>query len=51
MLLYLPEFAQTHGLGIGDAIQPSPSIRVFSNELALLYFGRRHPKIKTCIFH
>ena len=45
---YLPEFAQTHVHPVGDAIQPShplsppsppgsifPSIRVFSNELAL----------------
>ena len=45
---YLPEFAQTHVHPVGDAIQPShplsppsppgsifPSIRLFSNELAL----------------
>ena len=47
VLHYLPEFAQTHGLGVGDAIQPSPplwplllpsvfpSIRVFSDESVL----------------
>ena len=48
VLHYLPEFAQTHILCISDAIQPSrplspllllpsifPSIRVFSNDLAL----------------
>ena len=49
VLHYLPEFAQTHVHWVGDAIQPSqplsspsppapqipPSIRVFSNELAL----------------
>ena len=45
---YLPKLAQTHVHGVGDAIQPShllssllllpsvfPSIRVFSNEVAL----------------
>ena len=49
ILHYLPVFTQTHVHWIGDAIQPShpllslllppsifPSIRVFSNELALL---------------
>ena len=49
VLHYLPEFAQTHIHWVGDAIQPShplsslsplpsifPSIRVFSNESALL---------------
>ena len=48
VLHYLPEFAQTHVHWVGDGIQPShpllpsllllsifPSIRVFSNELAL----------------
>ena len=47
VLRFLPEFAQTHAHSVGDAIQPShpypflllpsifPSIRVFSNELAL----------------
>ena len=48
VLHHLPEFAQTHVHWVGDAIQPShphhpllllpssfPSIRVFSNELAL----------------
>ena len=48
VLHYLPEFAQSHIHWVGDAIQPSPplssplllpsifpSIRVFSNELAL----------------
>ena len=48
VLHHLPELAQTHVHGVGDAIQPSyplspllllfsifPSIRVFSNELAL----------------
>ena len=55
VLHYLPEFAQTHVHWVGDAIQPSilshpllllssisPSIRVFSKELALRI---RWPKI------
>ena len=48
VLHHLPEFAQTHGHWIDDAIQPShplsassalifPSIRVFSNELGCLH--------------
>ena len=54
LLYYLPEFAQTHVHWVGDAIQPShplsppsppalifPSIRVFSNEVALCI---RQPK-------
>ena len=44
ILHYLPELAQTHVYGVGDAIQPShpllppsifPSISVFSNESVL----------------
>ena len=51
----LPEFTQTHAHRVGDAIQPShpllspsppapnpPSIRVFSNESALLMRGPRY---------
>jgi len=53
VLHYLTEFAQTHVLWVGDAIQPSyplspilflpsifPSIRVFSNESALHIGGQ-----------
>ena len=50
VLYYLPEFSQSHVHGVSDAIPPShslsllllpsifPSIRVFSNELALCLF-------------
>ena len=59
-LHYLPEFAQTYVHWVGDAIQPShplfpllllpsvfPSIRVFSNELALCI---RWPKYGSLSF-